>query len=106
MSTNIIDLSWRRKKEIIWLGRHDIDMQLISQCAYYPRPPAFESNVSPCNKCSVDNPLKSCKYSHILTFEEPESKPKSTASNVDRLIKGLSSEDREAIVKFLASRRS
>lgn len=105
MTNNVIDLSWRRKRETLWLGTHSIDSKLLSQCAYYPRPPGFESNVSPCVKCSIEKPPKTCKYSHILTFTKADEKPKSIRSNAERLFKGLSVDDREALIRFLASRR-
>ncbi len=97
----MIDLSWRRKKEIIWLGRYHIDERLIHQCAYYPRPPGFESSVSPCVRCSIERPRADCKYSHILTFSERvESK-----SNISRLLNGLSEEDKVAISEYLKHRK-
>lgn len=42
-----------------------IDIQLLSECAYYPRVPAF-GRPPKCRSCSFTHPNLSCRYGHIL----------------------------------------
>ena len=95
----VIDLSWRRKREIIWLGQHSIDEKLLHECAYYPRPKAFSNNESPCVRCSFEKPNEKCKYAHILTLTE-----KKVVRNKYQGFK-LNDEDLVALTEFLANRR-
>ncbi len=103
-STQVIDLSWNRKKEMRWLDGHDIDAKLLFECAYYPKQPAFGIRVSGCVKCSFEKPKKSCPYSHILTLTEANPKTK-VSRELSRALEIMNEEDREAVEQFLRERR-
>lgn len=63
--SQVLQISARRKRELLrYLDGH-FDDELLVQCAYYPRPPAF-GQPSPCVKCKFDTPNPSCPYAHIL----------------------------------------
>jgi hypothetical protein len=100
----VLDLSWTRKQEIRWLGSYSIDVELLNQCAMYPKPPAFGQRASGCTECSVSEPKKSCQYSHLLTFSE-SNKKQIKSNKVMKMLSSLSEEDREAVEQFLRERR-
>ena len=59
-------LTFAKKQDIraAQLG-HRFDEELLHQCAYYPRPSAFNGE-SPCIRCSFEEPYRKCKWAHIL----------------------------------------
>ncbi len=106
MEGEMIDLSWRRKRNIIEnLGSvSQVDEELLQQCAYYPRPPAF-SKPSPCLSCSFTSPNPRCKRGHILTLTPLKEEVKRPSHiQLSSVIRGLSPEDVEALLHFIHDR--
>jgi len=52
-------------QQAISRAQPNIDIQLLSECAYYPRLPAF-GRTPKCTYCSFDKPNLRCKWAHIL----------------------------------------
>ena len=104
MNNQVIDLSWTRKKEILWLGGHGINKKLLFECAYYPKAPAFGLTVSSCVNCKFEKPIKKCPYSHILTLVKDKSKNKIKKDTL-RLVESLSEEECKAVEEFLRSKQ-
>lgn len=65
MSDEVLELNKRRKKEIQRYLNGTFDPELLVQCAYYPRPPAFGKQSS-CIQCKFESPNPVCPYGHIL----------------------------------------
>ena len=108
MRTNnkVIQLNQSRKLETLWLGSHEIDTELLFECAYYPRPPSFGTRESSCTKCSFIRPLETCKYAHILTFSEYEPKKKrKKKDDFDKFFGQLSEEEMRRVREYIEKRK-